>query len=223
MFAGPTLARATAINPRAPLDGIIVLPPIRRGDVPRIVQQASAPGVLAIVDGYFHLENLSVGHMEIRLAIRRGWQVWGLSSMGAIRGAELHHLGMRGWGVVFERYRDDGDFRDDEVALLHEPNPPYRESTEPLVHIRAGLADLVSQALITAADEQAILGKLMDMWFGERSLALLRDLLVEAQPSKADTLHTWFRSFDRFRLKAHDLLRFLDEQPWKTPSLQETP
>lgn len=223
MFAGPTLARATAINPRAPLDDIIVLPPIRRGDVPRIVQQAASPGVLAIVDGYFHLENLSVGHMEIRLALRRGWQVWGLSSMGAIRGAELHHLGMRGWGVVFERYRDDGDFRDDEVALLHEPNPPYRESTEPLVHIRAGLRDLVACGMITDQDEVAILGSLTEMWFGERSLALVRDLLVERQPGKADEIREWFRSFDRFRSKAHDLLSFLDQRPWTEPTPKEQP
>ncbi len=130
MFAGPTLARASAIAPALDLSGIIILPPVKRGDVTRVVQ-GPEPGVLAIVDGYFHLENLSVGHLEIRLALKRGWQVWGLSSMGAIRAAEMHHMGVHGWGLVFERYRDDPDFRDDEVALLTSPGRPTARGPSP--------------------------------------------------------------------------------------------
>ena len=201
-----------------PLDGVIVLPPVKRGDVTRVVESAGPrPGVLAIVDGYFHLENLSVGHLEIRLALKRGWQVWGLSSMGAIRAAEMHHMGVRGWGAAFERYRDDGDFRDDEVALLHEPNPPYREVTEPLLHMRAALSDLVARGTLTAEDSQAILDQLMGMWFGERSLALFRDLIVARlppEPGPAEELRAWFQGFDRFRTKAHDLVSFLEARPW---------
>ncbi|WP_425300876.1 TfuA-like protein, partial [Nocardia wallacei] len=34
--------------------------------------------------------------MEIREALEAGWSVWGLSSMGAIRAAEMRLLGMRG-------------------------------------------------------------------------------------------------------------------------------
>jgi hypothetical protein len=222
MFAGPTLARATAINPGLALGGIIVLPPIKRGDVPRVVD-APAPGVLAIVDGYFHLENLSVGHLELRLALKRGWQVWGLSSMGAIRAAEMHHMGVQGWGSVFERYRDDPEFRDDEVALLHEPTAPYRESTEPLVHLRAGLADLVARGTITAEHSATVLERLMELWFGERSLARFRDLILELQPTKAEELKVWFRDFDRFRIKAHDLISFLDKTPWLTRHAKEQP
>lgn len=217
MFAGPTLARATTIRPELSLANIIVLAPIKRGDIPRIVQQSQAPGVLAIVDGYFHLDNLSVGHLEIRLALKRGWEVWGLSSMGAIRAAEMCHMNVKGWGDVFARYRDDGDFRDDEVALLHEPNPPYRESSEPLVHLRAGLVDLVARGILTQEGADAVLARLMDMWFGERSLALFRDLILEHNPGSAEELKTWFKGFDRFRVKALDLLGFLDKRPWLSP------
>jgi hypothetical protein len=213
MFAGPTLARASAMSPGLDRSGIVILPPVKRGDVTRVANLPE-PGVLAIVDGYFHLENLSVGHLEIRLALKRQWQVWGLSSMGAIRAAEMHHLGLRGWGAVFERYRDDPNFRDDEVALLHEPGPPYREATEPLVHMRAGLADLVARGTITAEDETAILDKLMSLWFGDRSLPYLRELIVERQPGKAEELRAWLQGFDRFRLKALDLLSFLEKRPW---------
>lgn len=224
MFAGPTLARARAIAPALDLGNIIVLTPVKRGDVTRIVQ-APEPGVLAIVDGFFHLENISVGHLEIRLALKRRWQVWGLSSMGAIRAAEMHHMGVRGWGAVFERYRDDPDFRDDEVGLLHEPGPPYREGTEPLVHMRAGLAELVARQLITAADETAIIEKLMGMWFGDRSLPLLRDLVIERRPDlgTGGELGAWIKGFDRFRTKALDLISFLEQRPWLSPPSAAAP
>ena len=216
MFAGPTLARASRIASKVDLNGIIILPPVKRGDIPRIVQ-GSEPGVLVIVDGYFHLENLSVGHLEIRLALKRRWQVWGLSSMGAIRAAEMHHMGVFGWGAVFERYRDDPDFRDDEVALMHEPGPPYREATEPLVHMRGGLADLVTRDLITKADSAAILDQLMGMWFGDRSLGRLCELILERQPHNVDAVREWLKGFDQFRTKAHDLLSFLEKRPWQHP------
>ena len=130
VYAGPTLHRARAMSPLQ-LDGLVVLPPVARGDVDRAVRAAAAPGVLVVVDGVFHLSSLAVGHLELRDALAAGWTVWGLSSMGAIRAAELEGEGMRGFGRAFARYRDDPDFRDDEVALLHEPTPPYRELSEP--------------------------------------------------------------------------------------------
>jgi hypothetical protein len=222
MFAGPTLARARSISPELDLGGVIVLPPVKRGDVTRIAQ-APEPGVLVIVDGYFHLENLSVGHLEMRLALKRGWEVWGLSSMGAIRAAEMHHMGVRGWGTVFERYRDDPDFRDDEVALLHEPNPPYREGTEPLVHMRAFLDDLVARGTLAGDQATGVLEELMGMWFGDRSLPRLGELISARKPELADELNAQFRNFDRFRLKALDLLSFLERRPWLEPlTMKET-
>src|SRR5262245_27105209 len=142
MYAGPTLRRALASANKPRLDELTVVPPVERGDIARLVNN-SPPGVLVIVDGYFHLRNLSVSHLEIRTALKLGWTVWGLSSMGAIRAAEMHHVGVHGFGDVFARYRDDDDFRDDEVALLHEPTPPYRELSEPLVNIRFGIDALV--------------------------------------------------------------------------------
>jgi hypothetical protein len=214
MFAGPTLARATQLAPDLPLDDIILLPPVKRGDVPRVVQSASQPGVLVLVDGYFHLANLAVGHLELRLALQSGWAVWGLSSMGAIRAAEMHTMGVRGYGSVFSRYRDDPDFRDDEVALLHEPDEPYRELSEPLVHMRAALDDLVARGSLDDEDRAAILKHLMSLWFGERTIALFRTLVVRQKPALEQALPSWWDGFDRFRLKALDLVKFVQEKPW---------
>jgi hypothetical protein len=211
LFAGPTLARAQAMRPELDLGAVEVQPPIQRGDLPRLAR-AAAPGVFVIVDGLFH-HTLPVGHAEIRQALGAGWQVWGLSSMGAIRAREMRHLGMRGYGEVYALYCQDGvDFRDDEVTLLHDPDPPFREISEPLVHLRFALAHLRDRGALAGADHDAIIGELMEMWFGERTLGWLRERLRPCCPDEA--VVECFRSFDRFRCKPLDLLKFMDERPW---------
>src|SRR5579859_7788998 len=120
LFVGPTMAaseRARRLARR-----LRVRRPIKRAEVERLASRRQRPGVLAIVDGLFH-DTLSVGHAEIREAIRNGWQAWGLSSMGAIRAREMSSLGMHGFGQVYARFEQEADFQDDEVALLHEPGP----------------------------------------------------------------------------------------------------
>jgi hypothetical protein len=210
LFAGPTLSRARLISAALPLDGIELEPPIRRGDLPRVTRRR-VPGVMAIVDGVFH-DALAVGHAEIRRVLEAGWHVYGLASMGAIRAREMHHLGMRGFGRVFARYCEPGDFRDDEVALLHEPEPPYRELSEPLVHLRAALASLSD--VVPAADAQALLDELDGMWFGERSAALVVARLSARCPEARARIAATFAELDRFRWKALDLIDFLVQQPW---------
>jgi hypothetical protein len=53
--------------------------------------------VVAIVDGEFG-QNLSVACRKIIDAIGRGVRLYGAANMGALRAAELRHLGMRGFG-----------------------------------------------------------------------------------------------------------------------------
>src|SRR5262245_21414176 len=116
IFVGPTLHRGLAAKLPFALDDFVILPPVKRGDMQRLLG-STRPGIVAVVDGLFHRNNLAIGHAELRDAIAGGWQVWGLSSMGAIRAAELRTLGMRGCGRVYSRYVEDPTFRDDEVAL----------------------------------------------------------------------------------------------------------
>src|ERR1700730_15150065 len=98
MFVGPTLA--TSPRARTLARSYALRRPVRRDDIARLVRGRRKPGVIVIVDGVFH-DTLAVGHAEIREALVRGWRVWGLSSMGAIRAREMAHLGMRGFGRVF--------------------------------------------------------------------------------------------------------------------------
>ncbi|MFN2530925.1 MAG: TfuA-like protein, partial [Pyrinomonadaceae bacterium] len=97
IFAGPTLI-GVDISASAKRR-VKVLPPVKRGDIEKIVCMRK-PAAMAIVDGLFH-QCLSAGHAEIRLAVTSGWQVWGLSSMGAIRAYEMRDMGVRGYGRVY--------------------------------------------------------------------------------------------------------------------------
>jgi hypothetical protein len=212
LFAGPTLSRARE-HTELSLDDVDVRPPVVRGDVARLIAD-SPPGRLAIVDGYFHLHNLSVGHAELREAVSAGWQVWGLSSMGALRAAEMHQLGVRGFGRVFEMYRDRPDLRDDEVALLHGPDEPYPEVTEPLIHIRVALPALVEAGGLDDSDAGAVLAELMGMWFGERSLARVRELVLARPSAVPATVDAWIAELPRHRIKVLDLVAFLRERPF---------
>lgn len=211
IFAGPTLVGAR-IPTALPKDGIEVLPPVRRGDIETLVSTRS-PCVIAIVDGLFH-QCLSVGHAEIRAAVANGWQVWGLSSMGAIRAFEMRDLGVRGYGRVYELFGQFEDFRDDEVALLHEREPSYRPLSEPLVHIRFWLRELVKMRLLRKKQEERLLDHLMSLWYGDRTLAGVRSMVTELIPDRADKIANSLSDFDRFRIKCHDLNDFLRERPW---------
>lgn len=210
IFAGPTLNGSAEL---ARAKGTKLLPPVKRGDIERLVA-TRAPRAIAIVDGQFH-QSLSVGHAEIRLALARGWQVWGLSSMGAIRACEMNHMGMRGYGQVYEWFCRDEDFRDDEVALTHLPVPPYLAFSEPLIHIRLWLSELVNTHLLTLRQEKSLLKRLTSMWFGDRTLLRVREMVLHSVPTRVNKVNESLENFDRFRVKSHDLANFLREQPWK--------
>jgi len=212
VFAGPTLHDS---RDRAPQDLVVRWrPPVARDDVARLVAD-EPPGRLVIVDGVFH-QTLAVGHAELRDALQRGWSVWGLSSIGAIRAFEMRYLGMRGFGEVYRRFLTGEDFRDDEVALLHEPGPSWRPVSEPLVHMRAALEDLVARALVEAAAADAIVSDLANRWFGERMLPGFRSMVLAAVSSEGrEQAECLLNDFQRYRVKSRDLDDFWQARAWE--------
>lgn len=212
IFAGPTLS-GLSTPPALKRDRIKLLPPVKRGDVDRLVASRS-PGTMAIVDGQFQ-QCLSVGHAEIRSALAAGWHVWGLSSMGAIRAYEMREMGVHGFGRVYKYFCDRVDFRDDEVALLHESGPPYRPLSEPLVHIRLWLKELRVTGIIEKREEMRLVDSFMKLWFGERTLGRARSMVLDLIPKEVSKVDKTLSCFDRFRIKTHDLHDFLRAQPWR--------
>ncbi len=223
LFAGPTLHPSLGSTVQAPED-VILCPPVARGDIDAILQNNKGSrvcGTLILVDGLFH-QNLAVGHAELRAALSAGWQIWGLSSMGAIRAFEMLSLGMRGFGQVFEMFLSEADFQDDEVALLHEALPPYHGISEPLVHLRVALREWEQAGLLSAAASADIANRLKSMWYGYRSLSLFKQLLLQHQASINEGNRSLSRGledglgdFDRYRVKTADLIRFLDLGLWR--------
>ena len=217
LYAGPSLAPLRAKNVALPGD-ICVLPPVQRGDVPRLIAE-NPPATLAIADGNFH-HCLAVGHVELRNAMALGWQVWGLSSMGAIRACEMRVLGVRGFGRIYEQFVTDPELPDDVVALLHGPAPDYVSFTEPMLHLEEALRSLVMQQLLAPEASSAISLDLRSRWYGERTLTAFRDRLMQngVPAIIADALIT---DFDSVRLKSADLAAFLAAAPWRNPNRSE--
>ena len=133
VFTGPTIA---ATDARRTLDATY-RPPAAAGDL--YVQARQRPLAIALIDGLFGTV-ASVFHKEILWAMREGVHVFGASSMGALRAAELDHFGMVGVGAVYEAYRTEALVDDDEVAVAHlGAEHAYRATSDAMVNIRAAL------------------------------------------------------------------------------------
>lgn len=188
-----------------------VLPPVRRGDLDALA--GSAPGTIVLVDGLFH-GTLPVGHAEISARLADGWQVWGLASMGAIRAWEMRDVGMRGFGEVYEEFARHDDFRDDEVALLHAADPPYRAITEPLVHLRRLLTDEVTAGRLPGPAVAKTIEALADLWFGERTLRRTAELLAHHIGGAVRPIELALRpALPAAQVKSKDLERFFAVRP----------
>jgi len=210
LYAGPSL-NAAALTAAQQQAGLAMRPPIRRGDLPELLRRGFN-GTIIIADGVFHSE-LAVGHIEIRDALEAGNTVYGLSSMGAIRAYEMGHLGMKGYGRVYQYFKAHEDFQDDEVALLHDNVPPYKPNSEPLVHIRVCIEHLTSQGTITEAQAQQMVAHMKQLWFGDRTLKLLSKLLQQHTTANATQV---LAGFEQYRIKQHDLEAMVAGRLWQT-------
>jgi hypothetical protein len=168
VFLGPTMPAPQAA---ASLEAEY-RPPARRGDVHRALRDRFT--TILLIDGEFH-GCPSVWQREILDALGEGAAVHGASSMGALRAAELHGLGMVGHGRIFEWYRDGLIEADDEVALTYGPAAlGYPPLCEPLVNIRATLAAAVPST-ISADERDCLIAHAKGLYFPDRSFARLLD------------------------------------------------
>jgi hypothetical protein len=177
VFVGPTLSAAEV---RAELDAV-VLGPAAFGDVCRAAQ--SRPTAIAIVDGYFERVP-AVWHKEILWAMSEGVHLFGSSSMGALRAAELADFGMEGIGKIYEAYRAGELEDDDEVAVVHGPaEGGYVPLSEAMVNVRATLASAKEAGILSEATQGALLRIAKARFYGDRSYAAM---IVEAGSGGVD-------------------------------------
>lgn len=167
VFLGPTLPVREAQR----LLQAMYLPPVAQGDVLRIMAQA--PDAIAIVDGYFERVP-AVWHKEILWAMSEGIPVFGASSMGALRAAELHEFGMVGVGTIFQQYLSGELDADDEVAVAHaSADEGYRCVSEAMVNIRATLSRAESEGVISSGVRVALEQLAKVEFYPDRHYALL--------------------------------------------------
>jgi hypothetical protein len=174
LFAGPSLPDASSL-----LSGtdVTVLPPVESDDLLRLPLDEG--DVVGIVDGYFH-QTRAVRHKEILSVLARGVRVFGASSIGALRAAELDVFGMEGLGEIYQWFRSGRIEGDDEVALLHgEADDSYRAFSEPLVNIRATLGAAQRAGVIAADDVLAITTGLSGLPYPRRTYSAVVDIAVD--------------------------------------------
>ena len=204
VFCGPSL-RAHDI---ASYDGLEFRPPVRQGDL--YAATRDGPKAIGVIDGYFDGQP-AVLHKEILWALTQGIAVFGASSMGALRAAELHSFGMRGVGRIFEAYRDGELTDDDEVALIHgPPETGYIHLSEPMVNIRATLEQAIAQGIIDRQTGARLAASSKARFYRERTWP---DLLADVgDPRMVQELTIWLRTgkVDRKRQDGLELLKEMD-------------
>ena len=165
IFAGPTIS----VDACKEILNAIYKPPVEFGDIYGLI--GTSIRRILVIDGFFY-NHASVWHREIIEAIRNGISVYGCSSMGALRAAELHCEGMIGIGQVFE-WIVDGTIRgDDEVAVAHEASFPFLQFTVPLVNIRYALNHALTKGVVSEIEAADILDIARSISFQERTQEL---------------------------------------------------
>lgn len=150
--------------------------PIKRRDVWLDIKQGYH--VLGIVDGEF-LQNLAVSPSEIADAMRCGIKVYGSSSMGAMRAAELREYGMIGVGRIFEHIRDADYFKDDHLGQLFADGAGSKFSL-PFLDLKLGIEDLSEKGKVGKEDAAVVIRLYEQLHFSERSFSALRASLRKA-------------------------------------------
>ncbi|MDY0266345.1 MAG: TfuA-related McrA-glycine thioamidation protein [Methanimicrococcus sp.] len=184
VFLGPSLDLETA-RPLLPFADF--RPPAARGDMQKAAMED--PDMICLIDGVF-FEQCSVGHREILFALKKGIQVWGASSMGALRASETDTFGMVGFGKVYELYKTGIVESDDEVAVACDPFT-NEAITDAFVNIRETIQKAISDSVLNPDDGNLLLETAKEMYYPDRTY----DFLIE-KIKKTDAINP--DSIDRF-------------------------
>jgi len=171
--------------------------PVRKGDLDAI----SAPATVVIVDGVLDDdERLPVS--EASSALRRGVELYGTSSTGALLAVKLAEVGMKGFGRVFDFLRRSSGDRENLVAALYVP-PENQPLTVPLISIILACRD----AGFDSAQLDALMQALVSIPLAERTWETIESTLSEAGFHLPETV----RASDAKKADARALLALLRE------------
>ncbi|HUL62930.1 MAG TPA: TfuA-related McrA-glycine thioamidation protein, partial [Methanocella sp.] len=212
VYTGPSLSaeKAQAILDAGYADHAVNFDfrsPIARGDLKRIPRNTRAVG---IIDGVF-FSDTAVAHKEIIAVMQKGVKVFGSSSMGALRAAELAEFGMVGVGRVYECYRSGRIAADDEVAVTFNP-VTGEQISEPLVNVRYQLKAAEAAGVLAAKERHAMIELAGKIFYPDRTyeyiVARSADACILPQ-EKADRLLAFVKD-KPLNLKAEDAVLLLN-------------
>ena len=216
VFAGPSLPPGN--RPDGPFEW---LPPAAAGDVLALLDRP--PARLCLIDGLFD-SCPSPWHKELLLLMSRGTLVFGASSMGALRAAELHPFGMIGIGAIFRAYREERLHGDDEVALIHAPGAlDWAPLTVPMIEVRATLVAACRAGLFTPSAARRIRALVREIHYEQRDWPMMEAACLAEGLTDAET----FCCLEAMHvpLKRQDALACLTAaQSWnEAPALPDPP
>jgi hypothetical protein len=162
VYLGPSLSPDVA---RTILDAEY-LPPVRRGDVNRLLQNGP-PAAIGIIDGQF-FQNFSISPKEVLKAIEAGVKVYGSSSMGALRAVELAPYGMIGVGEVFRLFASGELDADDEVAMVYDSST-LKAISDPMVNMRVAFESAKKIGIISSETQEIIVNEAKKIYYPDRT------------------------------------------------------
>jgi hypothetical protein len=204
VFSGPTIPPAAV---RALCPACEARPPVCAGDLLRL--DLAAGDRVLVIDGFMGSVR-AVRHKELLAVMEDGVEVWGCSSMGALRAAELSAHGMQGLGVVYNLYARGELDGDDEVAVLHlDARHGYRPVTESLVNLRHTVRAAVAAEQLDGNLGRRLIAGAARLPFHDRSLTSLAALVCDRPLERAALVQSLERN--RVDVKRADAERALAE------------
>jgi hypothetical protein len=190
VFCGPTISAADVTDELA----ADVRGPAARGDF--LGAALRRPDAILLIDGYFDRVP-SVWHKEILWALSQGIHVFGASSMGALRAAELAPFGVVGLGEIYAAFAGGELEDDDEVAVVHgDAESGYRGASEAMVNIRWTLRAAERKGVIGEGTRLRLEARSKALPYYERDLRVVLDVdhaeqTTARQHSEVSTLRQW--------------------------------
>jgi hypothetical protein len=171
IYAGSSLSKAEALKILPNAD---YAEPIKRGDIYEAVELGY--NHILIVDGLYQ-DVLAVSPAELMDVLSFGVKLYGSTTMGAIRAAELEAYGMVGVGRIFNEVRNTLYFRDDFLGISQ---PFSCDSVQPLTYmdIWIGCKLLTEKKKLTQKQMKFILKCYEGLSFSERNLNALSEQLI---------------------------------------------
>lgn len=144
-------------------------PPVGRGDLDDL---GDADLTVVLVDGYL-VHRHPPSPTEVFRLVQRGVTVWGCSSLGALRAAELRHHRVSGSGWVFDRVVDGTITADDELVAELDPRTNLACGVF-LANLRFGLDVYLDAGHITECQRDDLLRRVGEWHFAARTVDAVR-------------------------------------------------